>query len=79
MINKQQQQLNNKKKQQSNITNNIINNDNDDKDDDNNKSMHVISRLLEREVKRLWNGIEVVLIPIVIGALGTVSKRFHLF
>ena len=33
------------------------------------KSTKGISRLLEREVKRLWNGIEVVLIPIVIDAL----------
>ena len=44
------------------------------------KSTKNVSRLLEREVKRLWNGKEVVLIPIVIGALvGTVSKIFHLF
>ena len=44
------------------------------------KSTKNVSRLLEREVKRLWNGKEVVLIPIVIGALvGTVSKICHLF
>ena len=30
-------------------------------------------------MKRLWNCKEVVLVTIVIGALGTVSKRFHLY
>ena len=30
-------------------------------------------------MKRLWNSKEVVLVPIVIGALGTFSKRFHLY
>ena len=30
-------------------------------------------------MKRLWNCKEVVLVPIVIGALGTFSKRFHLY
>ena len=31
------------------------------------------------KLKRLWNCAEVVLVPIVIGALGTISKRFHLY
>ena len=30
-------------------------------------------------MKRLWNCKEVVLVPIVVGALGTFSKRFHLY
>ena len=33
---------------------------------------------LKRELKRLWNE-KVVLVPIIIGALETVSKRFHLY
>ena len=32
---------------------------------------------MKREVKRLWNCKEVVLVPITIGALVTVSKIFH--
>ena len=33
---------------------------------------------LKRELKRLWNK-EFVLVPIITGALETVSKRFHLY
>ena len=32
---------------------------------------------MKREVKRLWNRKEVVLVPITFGALVTVSKIFH--
>ena len=34
---------------------------------------------MKREVKRLWNCKEVVLVPIISGALVTVSKIFHLY
>ena len=34
---------------------------------------------MKREVKRLWNCKEVVLVLITIGALVTVSKIFHLY
>ena len=34
---------------------------------------------LKRQLKGLWNYKEVVPLPIVIGALGTVSNRFHLY
>ena len=39
----------------------------------------VILKKGKKKMKRLWNCKEVVLVPIVVGALGTFSKRFHLY
>ena len=39
----------------------------------------VILKKEKKKMKRLWNCKEVVLVPIVVGALGTFSKRFHLY
>ena len=57
------------------------NNNNNNNNNNSNKEQEKIEKYLDfkKELKRLWNCKEVVLVSIVIGALGTVSKRFHLY
>ena len=60
------------------ISNGFFSNNNNN---NSNKEQEKIEKYLDfkKELTRLWNCKEVVLVSIVIGALGTVSKRFHLY
>ena len=57
----------------------FCNNNNNNNNNNSNKEQEKIEKYLDfkKELKRLWNCKEVVLVSIVIGALGTVSKRFR--
>ena len=50
-----------------------------DNRDNNNNNNNNNSKKEKKKMKRLWNCKEVVLVPIVVGALGTFSKRFNLY
>ena len=63
------------------IGNGFFSNNNNNNNNNSNKEREKIEKYLDfkKELKRLWNCKEVVLVSIVIGALGTVSKGFRLY
>ena len=54
-----------------------MNNNDDDDDDDNNNNNNNNNNNLTIEIQRMWN-VKTKVIPVTIGATGTISKTFRI-